>query len=472
MALLVAKIKKTSIRTPFLSADTSLKVRELVDSQDNTVLIANFGEFVVAVLKQGDNIEIVKCSAITQNADGTANLTVATNGRNLLPISPYTGGATGLDFQTAEVIVTNDPLTMSRFASLDNANTWDEIQTFTAFPITPSSAPTTDYQVANKAYVDGIAIAGAPNATATVRGIVEIATTSESQAGTDSGATTAALSVLPSDIAKNIQGAKFVYAADAQASDTYVIALAPAVTAYAAGQRFVFKANTANTGAATLNVNGLGAITIKKYVNGAVSDLENNDILAGTMVDVVYNSTGPVFQMMQTRATDLTSGVTYETEQFFGSTDITGAEAQTLTGGITSDAKALHFHGMKVINSSRSSASGSGTQSISGVGFKPHLVMITASDGTQTNDFASTTGSYDATTQGCSGFGVRNNGGSATMTSINSATQIVLLDHSDSGGTKTYAAVIGNLGADGFDLVWTKTGAATQDVVMTITCWA
>lgn len=80
----------------------------------------------------------------------------------------------------------------------------------------------------------------------------------------------------------------FNYAADAQANDTYVITLAPALAAYTTGQQIIFKANTANTGAASLNVNGLGAKTIVKRVN---TTLANNDILAGMFCLVVYDGT-------------------------------------------------------------------------------------------------------------------------------------------------------------------------------------
>jgi len=76
------------------------------------------------------------------------------------------------------------------------------------------------------------------------------------------------------------------YAADAGASDDYAITVDPAPSAYAIGQTYLFKANTANTGAATLNVNSLGAKTIKKKGN---TDLANNDILANNMVLVAFN---------------------------------------------------------------------------------------------------------------------------------------------------------------------------------------
>ena len=89
-----------------------------------------------------------------------------------------------------------------------------------------------------------------------------------------------------------------VYAADAGSTDDYAITLAPAPSAYATGQTFRFKANTANTGASTLNVNGLGAKTIKKNYN---SDLATGDILANQLVEVIYDGTN--FQMLSPVAT-------------------------------------------------------------------------------------------------------------------------------------------------------------------------
>jgi hypothetical protein len=49
-----------------------------------------------------------------------------------------------------------------------------------------------------------------------------------------------------------------------------------------------FKADTNNTGAATLNLNGLGAVAIKK---DATDDLEDDDIVSGQIVHVVYDGT-------------------------------------------------------------------------------------------------------------------------------------------------------------------------------------
>lgn len=78
------------------------------------------------------------------------------------------------------------------------------------------------------------------------------------------------------------------YGVDSGSTDDYVIALNPAISAYTIGQPITFKANTANTGAATLNVNGLGAKTIVKRVTEPLAD---NDILAGMYCLVVYDGT-------------------------------------------------------------------------------------------------------------------------------------------------------------------------------------
>lgn len=92
-----------------------------------------------------------------------------------------------------------------------------------------------------------------PNASTTVAGKVEIATTAESIAGTDTGGTGALLSVLPSDIAKNVQSATFIYGADAGWDDAYVVALTPALTVYTTGQLLAMNVTTANTGACTVD---------------------------------------------------------------------------------------------------------------------------------------------------------------------------------------------------------------------------
>ncbi|MBI2591905.1 hypothetical protein HYW36_00245, partial [Candidatus Saccharibacteria bacterium] len=84
-----------------------------------------------------------------------------------------------------------------------------------------------------------------------------------------------------------VQGG-FNYGVDAQVSDTYVITLAPALTGYVAGQVIVFTVATANTGAATMNVNGLGAAAL---VKGNDAALANNDVIVNRTYIAVYDGT-------------------------------------------------------------------------------------------------------------------------------------------------------------------------------------
>lgn len=67
-------------------------------------------------------------------------------------------------------------------------------------------------------------------------------------------------------------------------------------TAYGAGMGFVFRAGYTNTTACTLNVDGVGAKSIKK--GGALAALAANDIVAGGIYFVVYQATGDCFVLL------------------------------------------------------------------------------------------------------------------------------------------------------------------------------
>lgn len=78
---------------------------------------------------------------------------------------------------------------------------------------------------------------------------------------------------------------------DAGSTDSYACNLSPAIASYTTGSVYRFKAATANTGAASINFNSLGAKTIKKHSSGGLADLSDNDISAGDWVYVVYDGT-------------------------------------------------------------------------------------------------------------------------------------------------------------------------------------
>lgn len=92
-----------------------------------------------------------------------------------------------------------------------------------------------------------------------------------------------------------VQDSAHTYAGTSAGTDTITATLSPAITAYAAGQRFTFLAGGTNTGAATLNLNSVGAGAIKKGPNGATA-LAAGDITAGGLYTVEYDGTN--FQLM------------------------------------------------------------------------------------------------------------------------------------------------------------------------------
>ncbi|ABC76443.1 hypothetical protein [Syntrophus aciditrophicus] len=90
------------------------------------------------------------------------------------------------------------------------------------------------------------------------------------------------------------------YAADTGSADAYAIALSPALAAHVTGMPISFKAANANTGAATLNVDGLGAVAVKK--KGGVT-LVAGDIPVDGIAVVAYD--GTCYQLLNPASSSL-----------------------------------------------------------------------------------------------------------------------------------------------------------------------
>lgn len=82
-------------------------------------------------------------------------------------------------------------------------------------------------------------------------------------------------------------------AASTSAANTYTASLSPAPLSYTTNMAFTITFTNANTGAATLNLNALGAQAIKRLDGTA---LQANDIVAGMIGFLVYNGTN--FQLL------------------------------------------------------------------------------------------------------------------------------------------------------------------------------
>ncbi len=101
------------------------------------------------------------------------------------------------------------------------------------------------------------------------------------------------------------------FCADAGSTDAYACNMAPALGAYVSGACYTFKANTANTGAATIAFNGLAAKTIVKVAGGITTALADNDIRAGQYVNICYDGTN--MQMQSTLGNGASASVTCST---------------------------------------------------------------------------------------------------------------------------------------------------------------
>lgn len=99
-----------------------------------------------------------------------------------------------------------------------------------------------------------------------------------------------------------IQSQQLTFGNAGGSTNAYSLSLSPAPTAYVAGMMLTFKANAANTGAATLNVNNLGNVALKKNVT---NNLAAGDIAPGQMVIAIYDGTN--FQTMNINAASSTN---------------------------------------------------------------------------------------------------------------------------------------------------------------------
>lgn len=294
---------------------TTYNLNSSISSTQTTIVLSSFLEPVTGtpytmalinsdiafgtVSPKTTSSEFISFTGITQNADGTATLTGVTRG--LAKKYPFTtDSAYKLPHSgQTQFIISDAPQVFNEYVSLHNAETIDGIKTFTAGPIfnsstgRPALSSDVDTAVATELVDFGQlsrqAIAGAANASTTVKGLVELATQAELDARTTVGGTGALLVPTPNIIRTVLT---HDYAADSGSTDDYAITLTPAVTAYTVGDVYRFKANTANTGAATLAVNGLTAKPITKDANNVASSaLATNDIRAGQLVTVIYDGT-------------------------------------------------------------------------------------------------------------------------------------------------------------------------------------
>lgn len=271
---------------------TAVVLTNLTDIYGNAITtMAPFGSIGYITLEPDTtNEEAAIFTGLTVNSNGTVSLTGVST---ILAQTPYTA-TSGLVRQHSggtKVVITDNVAFWNTFANTNNINTFSQIQTFSVPPIS-STTPVNNTDVPNKAYVDGVAVAGAPNANATTKGIVQLPTQAQVDAKTATGSTGAALTLIPS-----LQRSTLLsdYVADTSVTvNAFQIAVVPDIAGYVAGQRFTFKAANTNTGASVVAVGAHGNAGLKK-LNGT-TPLVAGDIVAGQIVEVEFDGTN--FQLM------------------------------------------------------------------------------------------------------------------------------------------------------------------------------
>lgn len=94
----------------------------------------------------------------------------------------------------------------------------------------------------------------------------------------------------------HVQNNKFNFAIAGGTSNAITISLTPAPLSYSQPLSFKFRASNSNTGAVTIDVNGIGARNVYKVSGGSLIPLAGGDIIAGALYEVAYD--GVQFQML------------------------------------------------------------------------------------------------------------------------------------------------------------------------------
>lgn len=203
MSILYPQLQLFSLYSSGASiGDTTVVLSEMKTIDGVLLTMADFGTkgFITIDPGAGTLEEQISFTGITQNANGTATLTGV---KTVLCVSPYTE-TSGLAKEhsggsTVAVAVTSGFL--NTFTNKLNN------ETITGTWTIPTHTSSDVHQPASIEYVNNIALSGAPNASETVKGLVELATAAECAAGTSAGATGARLVVPASNCKSSSAGA-------------------------------------------------------------------------------------------------------------------------------------------------------------------------------------------------------------------------------------------------------------------------
>lgn len=365
----ISALFETSLASAMTAAATSFTLVSGTDRDGNALsglypFIIDEGtadeEFVVGTIS-GTNVTVTYrgCDADTPTTEVAANKKAHRRG--------------------ASVKITDYPIMGYLRELLNGAFTFPNKLSYESHPTFSSNT-----EMVDKKYVDDTALAGAPDASTTVKGVAEEATQAEVDADTAAGGTSARLFVNPSTLATSKYGTRLPSSGEKSAL------------------------------AGTSGTPGSG----NKYV---------------TADDVAENTASKVVR----RKSD---------------SNVTVPSTPSASTDAASKSYVDAFNPSIAIGTgSRTAASGSGTQAITGFGFTPRVVEINATTSKASNIIAVSFG----VKSGSSSRSVFSNNDGASPVSGESATNCITLKVN--GDTDKWEGTM-SLDADGITITWTKTG--------------
>lgn len=302
------------------------------NSASGTVTVSGGGSLTSTALVTGAGTTVLQTPAATATMDSSGN--ISTPGSIASGVGGSVGGTVELGQGTAPSLGTTSakiyaPTSVTSYGIVlpgaaatgftlrtNSSNVMTETQVGSSGSgnvvlVTGATMVTPTLGVASATTINKVALtAPATGSTLTILdGKTATFNNSITFAGTDSTTMTfpATSATIFGSTTKNDVLQTAMFCSDAGANDTYTCSMSPAITAYVTGTRYRFKANTANTGAASINFNSIGALTIKKPFGGSITaDLATNDIRVGQWVEGVYDGTN--FQMTSQLGNTPTAG--------------------------------------------------------------------------------------------------------------------------------------------------------------------
>lgn len=411
--------------------------------------------------------------------------------------------------ETKLLIGTNPPWHYGQFPSRKNDEQITGAWTFaiSAIPRLAAAgtwgAGTEEYFI-TKRYADALALSGAPDGSTTQKGVFEVPTDTEAKsfAAAGSGTTSADFALTPTNLkafwdmvvttdytyGATITAGQFLRldTADgkwkiadatsaANADDTYGVALDSGVNADT-GKRVQIAGL----------VTGLVGLTVgRQYLSDTPGAIATTKGTYAKFVGFAPTTTTlllvPSFRIEEIAGgnSSVTTAILNEMATFFANTDITAAEAETLTNG--SDASAKHYHKQVVLTAQRAANAASGAQTIAhGLGVAPKYIQVDtvlASSNTSAGESSVgwSRGWGDGTISKCIYQGIDANGASPYKeTAGASSTKIIYHPFADTNNNSATQEATASFDATNITLTWTLTGGGslTNNIEILITAFA